>query len=276
MNVADFYDELDSLYSQQKYSEVETFLNDSLKSAELDENWSAMVSVYNEMGGYYRVTTQFDKGENSLDLAIKILERENLLKTEGGAVTLLNYATLLTAAKRTDEAIEKYEQAGKVFYLSGNLYHAAALHNNIAGMYLQIGKYDSAESNVNQALEIVKTLQNAEEEIAVSNTTKAEIYFIRGDMGKAEVFLRSAQGNFAAAKNYSPVHYAAFLSMKAALHCKQERYPEAVRDYEEALKILESSVGKNQTYNMIKSNLDICLRDMKNADRVELNNDKEV
>ena len=61
MNVEEFTLELDSLLVKKELTKVEPFLQTTLEYAKKEEDYSLYLAVENELLGFYRRTSQFEK-----------------------------------------------------------------------------------------------------------------------------------------------------------------------------------------------------------------------
>ena len=61
MNVEKFYETLDSYFATQQIDKVDPFLVDSLEQAKAEEDYGAYISICNEMIGFYRSISAFEK-----------------------------------------------------------------------------------------------------------------------------------------------------------------------------------------------------------------------
>ena len=93
----------------------------------------------------------------------------------------INAATTLSFFGREEEGLRLYDKAADC-YISGNLtetYEYAALLNNKAGTLNELKRYDEAEENWKDAIEILKKLGFHDGEIAISLVMLAHLTFER-------------------------------------------------------------------------------------------------
>ena len=256
--------QLDELFAAQRYQEAEGFLREQIAAAEAAGDQGTVLSLCNELGGYYRVTTNFDAGIRTFQKAMAAIDALSLQGTEPEATTCLNLATLYVAARHADEALPLYERAAKVFdrpeYQTD--YRTAALHNNIASLYLQKEQYGDALRNAQAALAIVSRGPGREEEIGVTNTLILQICTGMGDYAEAQKAADRAQAAFLSQPVPNPVHYAPLLSAMGQLCYRTQRYPDAAAYYEKSLAQIEQSLGKTLSYASELRNLAACRKKM--------------
>ena len=84
--------ELDQLFADNKAKEAEKFLLECLTEAEEVSDLSMQLQLYNELIGYYRVTSEKEKLLHVIDQAMEIAKKLQLKGTLPYATTALNAA----------------------------------------------------------------------------------------------------------------------------------------------------------------------------------------
>ena len=243
MDIGQFFSELDAMFSGGEQTDrIEAFLRSGLECAERENNLSAVISVCSEMGGFYRVRSEYDKGEAVLRRALECIDEIGMNGSSAHATTLLNLATLLTHAGRLEDAVTVFDSAAAMLESCGDgqSYTAAALHNNIASLYLRLGDTDAVMRHIEKALGLLPA--ESGDERGVSYTIKAQSLLKSDRLEDAEGALILAKAAFASDPTSSPLHRAVM----------EQTFAELLRDAEgnrkvlgEALSVIEDRLQKD-------------------------------
>lgn len=259
MNLNMVYEKLDGLFERQKYKEAEHFLLSQIAEAEQENDKAAVLSLCNELGGYYRVSANYTAGIASFEKALRIAYEMEIQGTEYEATIRLNLATLYVALHETRKAFPEYERAAAIYESRGiRDYRLAALHNNISSLYLEEGRYEKASENANAALELLGGETGNEDELGVTNTILAQIHLKRGEYPAAREAAERAEAAFSKLNTPNPVHLAALYSTMGAVCIAIQETAQAMGYYERSLSMLEKSFGRNLTYAAELRNLAAC------------------
>ncbi len=194
MNSNEFIQTLDWYFERDDIAGAGEYLEKSRADAESSGSRGLLLTVLNEMMGYYRKTGEAEKGLESVYSALALLSELGLDNSDTGGVTLLNAATTLKAFKRQKEAIILYEKAEKVLLscLSPDDGRIAGLNNNMALTLVDLGRLSEAEERYERALSILKGLFGREADIANTYVNMAELYNALSDYEKLEYCLENA------------------------------------------------------------------------------------
>ena len=116
MNVQDALRELDGLFQRNEVSKVEPFLLGQLAVAEAEGDRSSVLTLLNELMGFYRGMSRF---KDALAIGDRALELMTMMGYKGSvpyATTLLNVATAYRADGQTARAIGMFEEVGADLY----------------------------------------------------------------------------------------------------------------------------------------------------------------
>lgn len=262
MDIRACFDGLDRLFAQGSYDQVEGYLTSCLAQAEAEGDFTSAISLCNELGGVYRVRTLYAKGEELFTKALGYLRQCQLEGTPGHGTTLLNYATLLTAAGRSGEAAGLFAQAAAVFEAlgDGESYSVASLHNNISSLYLQQKEFDKALEHTQAALRLLAGKRDCEDEEGVTYTIRAQIFTQMRQLDEALSALEHAENAFRRCSDPSPVHQGAMYSAWGDTLYLQGRYNEAKARYHQALPLAEQSTGQSRSCATILRSLSYCCK----------------
>ena len=145
MNIDRFFEELDSYFEKKDTAGVDAYLTTSLQTAREEEDYAAYISICNEMIGFYRSVSAFEKAYVAAEDVLLLMEELKLEDTEHFATTLLNAATAYSAGEDFAQALRLYRQAMQIYdrLLSTEDYRWASLYNNMSIMLEKAGEQRS-------------------------------------------------------------------------------------------------------------------------------------
>lgn len=196
INIARFIERLDGCFNR----------NDMKAARECIEYWEAearrlgddrgLLTVLNEAVGFYRRSQKKSRALRAMEESLSLVEKLGLTWSPSGATIYINAATTLSFFGREEEGLRLYDRAAGC-YKSSNLtetYEYAALLNNRAGTLNELKRYDEAEENWKEAIEILKTVGFHDGEIAISLAMLAHLTFDRDNTAyqKVEALLDEA------------------------------------------------------------------------------------
>ena len=153
-------EKLDECFSKNDLAAAGRLLEYWEREAVLLNDKRGLIEILNEEIGYYRRTSDKEKGIDAVDRAIDLLSE---LGTEGNAsfgTVYLNAATTLKAFKETARAMEYYLAAKRIYdvTLDKNDFRFAAYYNNVSSAYIELGDHEKAEECLFKALDILNRL----------------------------------------------------------------------------------------------------------------------
>lgn len=256
MNVESFYETLDSFFAKQQIDQVDPFLVSSLEQAKEEEDYGAYISVCNEMIGFYRSISAFEKAYIAAEDVLLLMEELNMENTEHFATTLLNAATAYRAAGDYATALRYYRQALQIYdgILPPQDYRYAGLYNNMSILLEKMGEDEEAIAYANKALSIIETLEDSEAETATTMTNLALLYFKVNRSEKAKELLEKALSLFEQSGEDTDAHYSGALAGVAEAWYRMEDYTKALEYYEKALDEVQKHFGENMSYAILCEN----------------------
>ena len=261
MRTETFYQELDRLFAEKKIAQVEPFLQQTLAEAEAENAYDLAVAVCNELGGFFRALSRYEEGVALYEKALRYLKELGMENDENCATTLINYATILNLAGRSDAALERYEEAIRMLRSCGIEadYRIAALYNNMSGLYQKKSDLYTAAAYLKKALLILEQLSESEIEIAITYSNLANVYREIGWLDTAQEYAEKAVQLFSEVSGDRDVHYAAAVCALAEVHFAQEQYADAAALFVTAAKLTQRDYGTdNDAYRTISHNLQLC------------------
>lgn len=256
MNVDKFYETLDSYFAKQEIGQVDPFLVSSLEQAKEEEDYGAYISICNEMIGFYRSVSAFEKAYAAAEDVLLLMEELQMEHTEHFATTLLNAATAYRAAGDYETALRFYKQSLQIYdaILPPQDYRYAGLYNNMSILLEKMNENEEAIAYAKKALEIIETLEGGEMETATTLTNLALLYFKVSQEQKAKELLEKALSLFGQSGENTDAHYSGALAGVAEAWYRMEDYEKALVYYEKALQEVKLHFGENMSYAILCEN----------------------
>lgn len=249
-----FYMQLDALIGHHEYDKAEEFLLKAFQEASADErNHADRITVSNELMGFYRERNRLPECEHYM----KVLLREiRHIRLKGG----LEYATLMLNVSNANRVLGNLDEAERYFLivkdiyekeLPANDYRLATLYNNLSLVYRERGENEKAMPLMKKALEIVRALPGAGRAAAVSCINIANLLVTMGNADEADEYAKSAMGLLESAGQSDGIDYAAALAAGAKAALLRSDYDTALRNYEDAGKLMKNDSGRTDAYRAI-------------------------
>lgn len=273
MDINQFLETLDKLYEEKRLGDVEPFFNKSLAQAVEENDDSARFTILNEMMGFFRDTSQYEKSINACHQCIEVMKAMGIEGTVDYATSLQNIANAHRAAGLLQESLDFYKEAFRIYEknIDAGDYRFASLNNNIALLYQEMGDFKKAVEHLEKALSIIEKIEGSQIEVATTYSNLAASLLELDRTKEAIDYLEKALAIYRKdeVKNF---HYSAALSAMAAAKCKTGNYQEAIPLYEEALKEIEINMGKGTAYEITKNNLDKVCKKLGMAPKENISN----
>lgn len=256
MNVDKFFETLDSYFAAQEIEKVDPFLVSSLEQAKEEEDYGAYISICNEMIGFYRSISAFEKAYAAAEDVLLLMEELKMEHTEHFATTLLNAATAYRAAGDYETALRYYKQALQIYdgILQPQDYRYAGLYNNMSILLEKMEDNEEAIAYAKKALEIIETLEGGEMETATTLTNLALLHFKVSQSETAKELLERALALFERSGENTDAHYSGALAGVAEAWYRMQDYGKALEYYEKALGEVKAHFGENMSYVVLCEN----------------------
>ena len=256
MDINGFIEELDSLYTERRINDVEPFFNESIEQAKKENDLAAQFTILNEMMGFFRDTSQFEKSIKACNDCIELMKKMGIEGTVDYATSLQNVANAYRAAGKLAESLEVYKEVFSIYNenIPSDDYRMASLNNNIALLYQEMNDFPMAVQHLKKALSIIEKIEGMDIEVATTYTNLAASLIEINQVSQAEDYLKKALEIFDRdeVKNF---HYSGALCAMASVKCSLKQYEEAAKLYEKALPEIEANMGRGSAYNITKENL---------------------
>ena len=265
MEMNNFYYQVDRLFEEKKLNEAEEFMKETLAQAEAESDAGAVITVCNELGGYYRAVSRYSDGIPLYEKALKLMRDMGLARSEHYGTTLVNYATTYTMAGDTIKALNLYTEAAEIYAEAGlgADYRLATLFNNMSFLCQDLEDYPQAQEYLEKSLFILKGLEESEIEVAITYSNLANVYLAMDRIDEAKVSVKKALDLFIGESGDSDVHYAGAVCTLGEIYFKEADYEKAAALFRESMKLTERDYGEdNRSYAVLCENLALCLKEL--------------
>jgi len=255
--------EIDRLFDENRAAEVEPFLLELLEEAREEGDHGVCLQILNELIGYYRQTSEREKLTTVIEEALAIANDMGLRETIWYGTTALNAANGYRSMGALALSRKYYQEAEAIYdrELGENNALKAGLYNNRSLLEQEEGRFQQAEEYLLKALKIVEA-NHSGFEIAVTYANLANTAVLAKDFERAKAYAKHAILCFQRRHLYD-AHYCAALSALATCYFYEEDYEEALRIFEEAMNIVETTIGRNSQYERLVVNRDACIQKLK-------------
>lgn len=272
-DLQEFLNGLDFLYAEGKGKEAEGYLKTGLRKAAAAGDDGAILAILNELMGYYRAAGRYEECQLCTKQAMELADAMGLSGTMQYGTMLLNAATGYRAAGEYEKAEVLYGEAYRIFrkHITGPDYHMASLHNNLSLLYSETGRTKEAKKELEQAMEIICKLDDAEIEVAITHTNLGNLCFQMNEKEEGKAHMEEAVRIFEKIPDGKDSHYASALSGLGEAYFHEGRLSESKDCYENALNEIERFYGENEYYRITKQNLEIVSDLLKRRQAAEKN-----
>ncbi len=256
MKIEHVLEELQMLFAGQQTERIEEFLSENLRRAMEEQDTGAVLAIVNELIGFYRDTSQFEKMLLYCQQSLKLMERLGMEGTNPYAKALLNVANAYRAAGMHRESLGVYEQVRDIYQniLAEMDLDWAAYYNNLSLLHQEMSQYEKACDALGRALAIVEAHEDTRIKQAVSHSNLAASLLPCNRIEEAQKHIEKAMKLFAQDEE-KDFHYSAAATAAGDLYYYKKMYEKAARYYEEALMEQEKQVGRTAAYYRILGKL---------------------
>lgn len=256
MDINKVLNQLQHFFASGQIHCVEDFLHEQYEIAKSEKDGNSALSILNEMIGYYRVTTQFDKAIRVIGDIENLINKMELKDTIAEGTSLLNIATVYRAMGKQEQAGDCYKRAEMLYHkeLDETDYRMAGLYNNFSLFYQEIGEYSLAVEYLKKAIPIITAIPDSVIQQAVSYTNLGQIYSQMKQWAQAKECLFKAKELFARVNNEDE-HFSGFANAMGYYYMQQKDYENAIKYYEMALLSVDRFYGRTKNYQQIQKDL---------------------
>lgn len=252
-----FLTELDNLFDSGRIGEIEEYLLKGLNEAETTGDASLKLCVLNEIIGFYREMTEYEKGLPMVREAVLLAEQPAFIGTSYQGTTCSNAANFYRAAGKLDSSVEYFKKALAIYekVLEPTDYLYAGLYNNQSLLFQAMGSFVEAADALSNALRIILTHPEKKIPLAVTYTNLAQAHIKLGKNEEALCELNKAYEIFKENNAINDSHFCGCANALGTIYYKQGDYEQAIKFYEAALLNIYETAGKTENYELIRSNL---------------------
>lgn len=251
--------QVDAYYAQNRGPEAEALLKESIVQAVQSEDDNALLTLLNELIGYYRETSRVEESYQLADQALVLLKQMELTGTLPYATTLLNIANAYRAGGRLTDSLNCYKKTMEIYrkLLSPEDMLVASLYNNMSLLYQEMGQFAQAKQSLYQALQVVSCHEDAYFEMAVTCANLASTCLSLNEDEEARGYFQKAINIFEA-HGIEDAHYSAALSSLGTYYYKRGNYADAAENFRKAMECMKRNLGENEYYYRLQENLRLC------------------
>ena len=256
MNIDDFFATLDSYFEKNEVEKIDAFLVSSLEQAKEEEDYAAYISICNEMIGFYRSVSAFEKAYTASEDVLLLMEELKLENSEHFATTLLNAATAYSMGGDYAHALRLYRQAMQIYQglLKPGDYRYASLYNNMSILLEKLNENEEAIDCAKKALSIIEKQEGGEAQTATTLTNLALLCFKVSQNEEAKQCLERAINLFEKDGEAPNEHYSGALAGMGEACYRDKEYEKALSYYERALELVKQHYGENLSYGILCEN----------------------
>lgn len=177
-------EKLDEHFSRNDLAGAGRLLSYWEREARMLGDARGLLEILNEEIGYFRRTGERERGLAAVSEAFSIMEEQGLCDSVSGGTIYVNGATTMKAFGKAAAALPYYARARKIYEaeLPHDSYLLAALFNNTASAYAELGEFEKAEEAYKTAIAILAKNGDNDGEIAVSYVNLAHLYYGRDSL----------------------------------------------------------------------------------------------
>ncbi len=259
MDVNKILMEYDGMFGNFSLDEIEEFLVENIDKAQEIGDISCQFTLLNEIIGFFRDTTQKDKGIKYCNELNELMEEMGIEGKIEYATALLNIANAYRSFGLANESMDCYEKTLEIYKknLKERDFGFANLYNNWALLYQEIGDLGSARDCLYKALAVVDCYEDAVIQQAITRANLGSTLVAIGDENscqEAEAYLENALAIFEQ-DGGRDFHYNAALVAMGDFMCHKNSYEAGARYYQKGLDELEKHVGQNDNYAIVLEKL---------------------
>lgn len=242
----------------------------ALAEAKEREDYGLYLSVGNEMIGYYRSVSQFQKAYRISEDMLLLMEELQMDQSAEFATVLLNTATAYSFDGQFETALQFYRRTEQIYHLlvRPEDYLFAGLYNNMSSLLEKMGRNEEALELLMKALRILQNYPDRQMEAATNFTNLGLLYLKTGDYESGKKCVAQAVSMFEALDTPAS-HYSAALSALGEICYHEKDYEQAVSWYERTLTEIEKHYGFNLAYAVVCENLANVCREADKPDQAE-------
>ena len=248
MDAKKILEQIDFYFRENRSKDAENFMLQQMDQAAAEGNAAIVLLILNELLGHYRVTSEREKLQDTIDRVLLISRQTQLNHGVDYATTLLNVATAYRSMDECKLAEGYYEMVRRIYQqnLSPEDLRIAGFYNNYSLLKQEMGEWKEAELLQLTSLQISEKA-NAGYEIGTSYSNLAGTYIGLKEYAKAEEYAKKAIELFESRGELTS-HYCAALFSLGICHYEKGQYEDAEQLLDKSMQLLEESAGQSDQY----------------------------
>lgn len=257
MNVPRILEELEAFFEAHDIEAAENYLTVQLNKAYEEPDYNACITIWNEMIGIFRDTSQYEKALECSKQVLSLMQQLGYEGTLPYATTCLNVANALRAAGMHKESMDFYESILPIYQkeLAPNDERFASFYNNLSLLYQEMGDFAHAAACLRKALAIV-TEGTDIIKVAITHSNLGASLLQLGENAQAISHLEQALAIFNQFEE-KDFHYNAAIAAMGQAYIAIGNLPAARTCYLEALYEQQKHCGKSEAFYRILDNLHV-------------------
>ena len=245
----------DAMFGKYQLKEIEEFLMQTIAEAKEKSETEILLTLLNELIGFYRDTTQKEKALKYCSELRVLLHELGLEGSIPYATSLLNIANAYRAFGLHKESLFLFEQVFAIYKntLDSKDFMFASLYNNWALVYQEMEDYEQAKNILLKALKVVDLYKEALIPQATTMTNLASsLIGIGSDSNYQEAIFYLKQAIDIYEKDGGrDFHYGAALVAMGDVCLYKKEYNKFSYYYKKGLEEIEKHTGKNANYDRV-------------------------
>lgn len=172
----EFLNGLDALFAVNDGKAAGEYLLEWYKKAQEQDNLRLMITVQNEMLGFYRSVGDEKRAMDSVAQMMELLQKNGLSDSVEAGTVYINLGTTLCRFCHYEEGVRFYELAEERLKNCGDLFVLASLYNNSAAAREASGDAKAAIEQYKKSLELLRTRADGINFIAITYANMANCY----------------------------------------------------------------------------------------------------
>ena len=115
IEIAAFLQQLDALLQNNQLEQARAYLEQTLQQAKQEQDFSALMTIYNEWIGFCRDTGDFSAMLTACRELKELMQAHHLEGTQAYATSCLNIANAFRAAGKHTESLQLYQEVAAIY-----------------------------------------------------------------------------------------------------------------------------------------------------------------
>lgn len=254
--------EIDYQFGKLNMDDMENYLTSTInKAAErYGEDSTGFAALLNELGGFYRAVSKYEKAEEVFVKAKTIIQKAAGENNANYATTINNLAGVYRLNGSYKQAEQLFSEAIRIYKLIGlseSFVYSSAL-NNLGLLYMEIKEYEKAAKRFEEANEIVKKDNKNLVVYATGLVNLANAYLKMGKTKAAEKLLLEAIEVYKSNNLEGNSHYGSAINSLGLFYFYTGDNENAEKLFQLVIQLREKEYG-SKNHESAKASDNLCL-----------------